>query len=71
MAMPGFNAGASLVKTSSQYRSASARLHRTDGGAESQVVASYIQQHLTWVCFRFCHDIEYVGLVCYRECFYV
>jgi hypothetical protein len=42
MTIPGFNAEASLVKTSSQYRSAGARFHHNGGSAESQITACYL-----------------------------
>lgn len=40
MHIPGFTAEASLVKTSSRYRSASASFHRNGGSVVSQIVAS-------------------------------
>jgi hypothetical protein len=45
MALPGFNAEASLRRTSAQYRSATAWLRRNGGGMASQVMPSYIFPH--------------------------
>jgi len=42
MALPGFNAEASLLKTSVQYRSASTWLHRNGGSPALQVMPSYL-----------------------------
>ena len=67
MTMPGFTAEASLVKTSSRYRSEGAWFRRDGGSAASQIVASYIQRCPPGYLYR-CQWVYIGGYERYWQC---